>query len=148
MFSPRQIEQTVMKIRQRTALVNSCKFAGTSNAKTRRILFSSFLYLLFAWLFTLMPLFTRRQQTDLSYVYYTCLKRVYRCLYWKDFLFSVLYKEWSLEMRCIGYWEKYGKALSKSEDGQLLLEQLELCMHRQSWLSVYNWIWALRRSRR
>jgi len=102
------IEQTVM---------NSCKSAGASNSKTRRILFSSFEY----------PPFTTRQQTDLSRAYYTCLKRVYRCLR-------------SLEMRCIRYWERYGKALSKLEDGQLLLEQLELCTHGQSSLNGHNWI--------
>ncbi len=115
--------------------MNSCKFAGAPNAKTRRILFSSFVYQLFAWLFALVPLFTTRQQTDLSHAYYTCVKRVYRCLR-------------SLEMRCIRYWERYGKALSKLEDGQLLLEQLELCTHRQSCLNGHNWIWALRRNRR
>ena len=113
----KMIDQTLMKIRQRTALVNSCKFAGASNVKARRVLFSSFVYPLFAWLFALMPLFTRRQQMDLSHVYFTCLKRVYRCLHWEDFIFPVLYKEWSLEMRCIRYWQGYDKALSKSEDG-------------------------------
>ncbi len=142
------IDQVLMKIRQRTALVNSCKFAGVSNVKTKRILFSSFVYPLFAWLFALIPLFTRNQQSELSHTYFTCLKRVYRCLYWEDLLFSVLYKEWSLEMRCIKYCERYSKALSKSEDGQLLLEQLELCTHRQSWLNGNIAIWQVWRNQR
>ena len=110
------IKQTLMKIRQKTALMNSWRFAGASNTETRRILFSSFLFPLFTWLFALIPLFTTRQQSDLSHAYFTCLKRVYRCPYWEHFLFSVLYKELSIEMTCSKYWKKYCCALNKSKD--------------------------------
>lgn len=86
------IGQSLIKIRQRTALVNSCRFAGASSIKARRILFSAFVYPLFAWFFALIPLFTWRQQSDLSHVYFTCLRRTYRCLHWEHFIFAVLYK--------------------------------------------------------
>lgn len=124
------IDQSLMKIRQRTALVNSIRFSGMSCWSVRRTLFASFVSPLFSWLFALVPLFTIRQQAELSKRYSTCLKRVYRCLYWEHLIFSALYNEGSLARNCAKYWEKYCVALSNSEDGQLLLEQVEVGAHR------------------
>ncbi|CAF3380880.1 unnamed protein product [Rotaria socialis] len=123
------INYTLLKIRQRTTLVNVCKYAGVSSNEVRRILFST-------------------QQIDLSHAYFTCLKRVYRCLQWEDFIFSILYNECSLDVRCFKYWGKYLAALGKSEDGQLLLEQIELWAHRQSWLNGHSKIMSLRKNKR
>ncbi len=142
------IKQSLLKIRQRTAMVNNCRFAGVSSKEARRILFSAFVYPLFAWLFAMVPLFTYRQQSDLSRAYFSCLKRTYRCMYWEHFIFSVWFKEWSLEYRCLRYWKRYCKALSRSDDGQLLLEQLEIGSHRESWLNGNCKIWMVRRNRR
>jgi len=142
------IKQSLLKIRQRTAMINNCRFAGASSKETRRILFAAFVYPLFAWLFAMVPLFTYRQQSDLSHAYFSCLKRVYRCMHWENFFFAVWFKEWSLDFRCLRYWKKFCKALSRTEDGLLLLEQLELCTHRQSWLDGMGSIWMLRRNKR
>ena len=142
------INAAAAKIRQRTALVNSCKFSGASSSGVRRVLFDTFIAPLFTWLFALLPLFTAKQQNDLSHGYLTCLRRVYRCLYWENFLFTVLYNECTLETRCSQYWDKYCIALSKSEDGQLLLEQVEICALRQHWLDGNSRISALHRNKR
>jgi hypothetical protein len=61
---------------------------------------------------------------------------------------SSWYNEKSLEDRCFGYWQKYMKSLSKSEDGKLLLEQSQLNSHRSRWRDGLQWINCLYRSKR
>ena len=67
---------------------------------------------------------------EFNHLNYTLLKRVYRCQVWEDLIFSSMYNEKSLDDLCFIYWEKYAKALMKSKDGFLLLEQSTLNAHR------------------
>jgi len=49
---------------------------------------------------------------------------------------------------CFSYWEKYTKALSRSNDGFLMLEQSSLNSHRTNWQEGLGRIRCLYRSRR
>ena len=129
----RIIGMTKLRIRQQTSLIGLLKFSGSSSPALRRALFSSFALPFFTWLFALLPLFTNAQQTDLSHFYYTSLKRIYRCPYWEDFLFSSAYGERSLDDLCFIYWQKFYRAMSRSLDGRLLIEQSALNAHRARW---------------
>ncbi len=97
------ISKTRVKARQRTALVNSFTYGGTSSLKLRRILFSTFVLPHFTWLFGLFPLFTHTQRMELNHLYFTLLKRIYRCQYWNDFIFSLMYNERPLDDLCYTY---------------------------------------------
>ncbi len=114
----------------------------------RRVLFSTFVLPYFTWLFGIYPLFTDTQRMELNHLYFTLLKRVYRCQFWEDLLFSSIYNERTLDDLCFAYWEKYIKALSRSEDGYLLVEQSELNAHRSNWLDGAKRIHCLYRSKR
>jgi len=152
-FSPKlgwslMINKTVLKIRQRIGMINSCRLFGTTSIELRRVLFSCYVLPYFTWLFAIFPLFTECQRGFLSHFYFTCLKRTLHCLHWDDSFFSFVFKELSLENRCTRYWVKYLKALSASIDGDLLVEQLVLNDHRKEWLTGMNRIFGIRRSSR
>jgi hypothetical protein len=142
------IKKTRVTTRQRTALVNSFTYSGSSSIKLRRVLFSTFVLPYFTWLFGLFPLFTHTQRMELNHLYYTLLKRVYRCQHWEDFIFSLIYNERPLDDLCYSYWEKYFKALARSKDGFLLLEQSSLNVHRSLWQEGSESIRCLRKSKR
>jgi hypothetical protein len=142
------IGKTRVKTRQRTALINSFTYSGTSSTQLRRVLFSAFVLPHFTWLFGLYPLFTDTQRVNLNHLYFTLLKRVYRCQYWDDFIFSSMYNEKPLDDLCFKYWEKYTKALSRSNDGFLLMEQSSLNAYRSSWQEGGRRIRCLHRSKR
>ena len=142
------INKTRILVLQRTALINSFSYGGTSSAKLRRVLFSVFVLPHFTWLFGLFPLFTDTQRRELNHLYYTSLKRVYHCHYWEDFVFSLIYNEKPLDDLCYSYWEKYSKALSRSKDGFLLLEQSSLNTYQSLWQEGRERVHCLRRSRR
>lgn len=134
--------------RQRTSLINSFTYGGTSSTRLRRVLFSTFVLPHFTWIFALFPLITETQRRQVSHLYYTLLKRVYHAQQWDDFVFSYLYKERSLDDLCFSYWKKYIKSWSRSEDGFLLLEQSSLNAHRSRWKDGYDRIRCLSRSKR
>jgi hypothetical protein len=94
------ISKIRLKTRQRAALVNSFKYSGTSSTQLRRVLFSTFVQPHFTWLFSILPLFTGKQQRDLDHLYFVLLKRIYRCTYWDDFMFSIIYNERTLQDLC------------------------------------------------
>ena len=144
----RIIGGTRIRTRQRTALVNSVKVCGTTSLALRRALFSTFVLPIYTWLFALYPLFTAIQREELNHSYYTLLKRLYRCQQWGDFLFASLFGERSLDDRCFTYWEKYLKALEKTEDGFLLIEQHALNAHRSEWQTGRKSIMCMYRSKR
>jgi hypothetical protein len=142
------IQKTCLKVRQRTAMVNSFRYCGTASKELRRILFATFVSPYFTWIFALYPLFTETQRNKLNHLYFTLLKRMYRCQFWEDWFFSSWYNEKSLEDRCFTYWQKYMKSLSNSKDGELLLEQSQLNSHRSRWrdgLQRIKWIYRSRR---
>ena len=116
-------------------MINSTRISGSTSLALRKALFLSFVLPLFTWLFPLFPLFTDKQQQDLSHFYYTCLKRVMFCQHWNDQFFFFISNEISLEDRCRKYWDKYLIALADSTDGELLLEQANLNMYREAWIS-------------
>ena len=128
------ISRCYLKIRQRVGMINCIRFEGSTSAPLRRALFLSYVLPIFTWLFPLFPLFTTKQQQDLDHFYYTCLKRVLRCRYWADPLFAYLSNEKSLEDRCLNYWNKYLQTMAESTDGELILEQANLNVHRETWL--------------
>jgi hypothetical protein len=102
------IGKICLKTRQRTALINTFRVSGTSSRHLRRTMFSTFVLPYFTWLFSIFPLFTVKQRNNLNHLYFTLLKRVYRCQCWSDFVFSSLYNEKTLDDLCYVYWEKYG----------------------------------------
>ena len=112
------------------------------------MVFSTFVLLLFMWIFTLHPLFTEIQRSRLNHFYNTSLERVYRCLWWEDFFFSSAYSERSLDDLCYSYWEKYCKSMVTSLDGRLLIEQSCLNTHRNQWIDCRMGIRCLNRSKR
>jgi hypothetical protein len=59
-----------------------------------------------------------------------------------------MYNEKTLDDLCYAYWERYTKALEKSEDGYIILEQSELNTHRSNWLEGERRIHCLYRSKR
>ena len=142
------ISKARIKTRQRTAMINTFSVGGASSLKLRRILFSTFVLPHFTWLFGLFPLFTHTQRMELNHLYYTLLKRVYHRQCWQDFIFALLHNEKPLDDLCYKYWEKYLKALSRSEDGFLLLEQSSINAHRSLWQDGSKRIRCLHRSKR
>jgi hypothetical protein len=135
-------------IRERIAIVKSCRMFGTSSPTLRRILFSTYVMPLFTWLFAIFPLFTDCQKDDLSHFYFTCLKRTLEVFHWNDFLFSALFEEKTLDNLCYSYWERYRKVLNSSLDGSLLFEQLAWNTFREQWLDgnfVVKWVYRSRR---
>ena len=142
------IRKIQVKTRQQTALINSFRFSGTSSTQLRRVLFSTFTVPHFTWLFAVYPLFTDTQRRSLEHLYLTLLKRIYRCQCWEDLIFSSMYDEKPLEDLCYNYWEKYAKALARTNDGSLLLEQSALNTHRSKWQERKGSIRCLYRSKR
>ena len=63
-----------------------------------------------------------------------------------NFLFES--NEITLERRCRKYWDKYLEALAENEDGELLIREAALNIHRESWLDVEYTIQGLHRSKR
>jgi len=59
-----------------------------------------------------------------------------------------MYDEKTLDDLCYTYWERYIKALAKSEDGYLFMEQSELNTHRANWIEGRKRIHCLYRSKR
>ena len=90
------IEKCMLKIRQRIGLLNSFTIAGTTSSLLRKVLFHSYVLPIFTWLFPLSPLFSVKQQQDLSHFYYTCLERVMYCKQWSDSFFAFFSNEISL----------------------------------------------------
>ena len=127
------IRKTTLKIRERVNKIERFRLNGFTAPELRKALFSTFVLPLFVSLFPIFPLFTRRQQEDLSHLYFTCLKRVSFHLEWSDSLYSFVLNEISLEDRVSKYWEKYLKALSQSVDGYLLIEQANRNVYRNMW---------------
>ena len=142
------ISKSVLKIRQRIGMINSCRLYGTTSREFRRVLFSCYVLPIFTWLFAIFPLFSEGQRLFLSKFYYTCLKRVLHIQQWSNFFFAFALNEVSLENRCTRYWIKYIRALESSTDGDLLIEQLIFNSHREAWLSGKQRIFGLRRSKR
>ena len=121
----------MLKIRERIILINSFRFFGKTSIALRRALFSSFILPFFSWLYPLFPLFADAQRSSLSHFYLTCLKRIYFCLGMKDYLFTYLFDELSLDDRCVRYWNKYLVSLADSTDGSLIFERTCLNIFRQ-----------------
>ena len=142
------ITKSLIGIRQRTTLINQCKFAGASSPKLRRVLFTAYVFPLFSWLFALYPLFTENQRASLRHQYMVCLKRINHCLQWEDFIFSALFREPSLDYHATNYWRKYLRTLLNSSDGRMLLEQDPGASQRTAWLDGELKISGLRRSKR
>jgi hypothetical protein len=136
------------KIRQRVAIIKSCKMYGSSSAKFRRTLFSAYVRPLFTWLFAIFPLFTDLQKDDLSHFYMTCLKRTLRSPYWNDVIFASLTGEKTLENLCHSYWKRYKMALLQTTDGSLLFEQYNFNLFRSLWIDRSYQVKYIRRSRR
>ena len=138
------IDKSMLKIRQRIGMINSIRISGSTSLSLRKALFLSFVLPLFTWLFPLFPLFTDKQQQDLNHFYYTCLKRVMYCHQWSSYFFSFISNEISLEDRCRKYWDNYLVALASTVDGELILEQANLNVIRDTWLNKENKIkWCI-----
>ena len=118
------LQATKAKIAQRVAIVRACRINGSASRKMKRILFSSYVYPLFAWVFSIFPLLTDRQRDELSHYYFVCLKRCLGLSVWNDFYFSAAYNEKTLENLCHAYWNRYKVALARTTDGILLYERL------------------------
>ena len=142
------IGKSRLRTRQLTAMTNSFRFSGNSSLQMRRVLFSTFVMPYFTWLFGIYPLFTEIQRIELNHLYFTLLKRVYRCQYWEDFIFSSIYDEKPLDDLCYAYWTKYTKALAKTKDGFLLIEQSSLNANRSKWQEGAGPVRCLHRSKR
>ena len=142
------ISKTVLKIRQRIGMINSCRIYGTSSRELRRVLFSTYVLPFFTWLFAIFPLFSPCQRRYLSHFYLNCLKRVMHSQQWPEPLFMIAFNELSLENRCTRYWNKYLQAIADSKDGELLMEPLIVNTHRKNWLEGTHSVRWLRRSER
>jgi hypothetical protein len=142
------ISKSVVKIRQRISMINSCRVFGSTSPEFRKVLFSCYILPIFTGLFAIFPLFSKCQRSFLSRFYYTSLKRVLHCQHWSDFFFAFALNEVSLDNRCTRYWIKYLKGLANSIDGELLLEQFALNSHRDKWLKGDIKIRSLCRSKR
>ncbi len=136
------------KIRQRVAIVRSCRMYGSSSLKLKRILFSTYVLPLFTWLFSIFPLFSDCQKDDIGHFYFTCLKRTLGIPMWNDLIFAAIYNEKSFENLCFNYWCRFKKALMGSTDGFLLYEQSALNLYRKLWLDKKIVIKYIRRSKR
>ena len=62
------------------------------------------------------------------------LKRILFRQHWFDHLFFYFYNEISLEERGRKYWDKYITDLTESIDGELILEQANLNVSRETCL--------------
>ena len=142
------LRRTMLRVRQRVGMISSVRFAGSSSPQLRKALFLSYVLPLFTWLFPLFPLFTDKQQNEVNDFYLTCLKRVLGGRYWPNNLFSYMYKELTLEDRCLKYWNKYLIALSDSIDGKMIFEQAHFNVFREAWLRKENSISGVYRSKR
>ena len=69
------LKDTECKVRKRIALIKSFKLFGCSSLSLRKALFYSHVLPLFTWLYAIYPLFTRKQQEDLSKFFYSSLRR-------------------------------------------------------------------------
>ena len=142
------IGKTRIKTRQRTAVINSFRLNGASSRQLRRVLFEAFAFPHFTWLFGIYPLFTDTQRSDLTHLYFTLLKRILKCTYWDDRIFTTLYQERTLDDRCYSYWERYLGKLAILNDGYLLSEQSEVNANRSTWTNGELRIQCLYRSKR
>ena len=121
---------------------------GETSPTFRRVLFSSFVYPLFSWMFPIFPLFSATQRDELGHFYYTCVKRVLHCTEWDDCFFAFALDEITLADRCARYWDRYLIHLADSTDGSLLLEKASYNASRQAWLGNEFPIKGLHRSKR
>ncbi len=142
------IKDVQCKVRKRIALIRSFRLFGCSSPSLRKILFYSHVLPIFTWIYPVFPLFTSKQQDDLSKFYYSSLRRTLCCLDWNDNFFSYILDELSLENRCALYWNRYLHVLAVSTDGVLLLEKANLAEFRKSWLNKEFSIKGLNRSKR
>jgi hypothetical protein len=128
------IEKSMLKIRQRIAQIKSFRLFGKTSPSLRRILFFSYVYPLFVWLFPIYPLFTENQQQNLNHFYLVCFRRVLSCLHFNNDFVAYALDEKTLEDRCKVYWEKYFVALSDTTDGSLIFEVANTNFFREEWL--------------
>lgn len=137
-----------VKIRQRLAIIRTCKLHGTSSKEMRRILFISYVLPLFSWLFSIFPLMSNLQRDELGHFYLTCLKKCLGYSCWNDVIFMTLSNEVSLENRGVKYWKKFLSHLLKSTDGQILFEQQIWNRLRTSWIDYEYKVKGIHRSKR
>ena len=137
-----------LKIRQRVAIVRSCRMYGSTSPQFRKTIFSTYVRPLFTWLFGIFPLLTECQKDDLSHFYFVCLKRTIGGQLWNDILFASLFEERSLVNLCNKYWRKYSSALRNSTDGFLLFEQQSLNSIRSQWVDKEFPVKCIYRSKR
>lgn len=78
---------------QHTVLIMSYKVNDSTSWYLRYAQFSMFALPYFIWLFSALFLFTDTQQNYVNHVYFTLLKRIYRCQNWPDHVFVTLYNE-------------------------------------------------------
>ena len=142
------LQVTKAKIAQRVAIVRACRVNGTVSRKMKRILFKSYVFPLFAWLFGIYPLFTDRQRDELSHYYFVCLKRCIGLSVWNDFYFSAAFNEKTLENHCYSYWKRYRIVLDRTTDGLLLYERLVHEWYRDRWLTHELVVSHIHRSKR
>ncbi len=57
-------------------------------------------------------------------LYYTLLKRIHRCQYWVNFIFSSMYNERPLDDLCFTYWKK--------------IRPIQKCQQYRMQLRIYN----------
>ena len=126
----------MMKIRERVEKIRRFRLNGSSSPELRKALFLSFVLPLFTWLSPISPLFTRRQQEELSHFYFTCLKRISFHLEWPDPFYSFAFNEISLADHVSKYWVKYIKALSNSVDADTCLSNRLIGMY----IEACRWI--------
>jgi hypothetical protein len=81
------LKNTESKVRKRIALIKSFKLFGCSSPSLRKSLFCSHVLPLFSWIYPVYPLFTRKQQEDLSRFYYSSLRRTLCCHEWNESFF-------------------------------------------------------------
>ena len=135
------------KVRKRITLIKSFNLFGCSSLYLRKALFYSHVLPLFTWIYPIYPLFTRKQQDDLSKFYYSSLRRTLCCFEWNEYFISYVLDEISMEDRCFSYWNRFLKALSNSTDGNLIFEKANLAEIRKSWLDKEFSISGLRRAK-
>ena len=127
---------TKAKVMRSISLIKSFKIFGCSSPKLCLVLFYTFVFPIFSWIFSIFPLFTSFQQRSLSHFYYASIRRLLSCLHFNSILFSYCLDFSSLEDRCFNYWTRFLFSLSDSIDGDLFLEQAIhasfriKCLHR------------------
>src|SRR5262245_17120046 len=97
------IMRTMVKVRQQILLIKSFQVSGLSSPELSRALFSSFVLPFFTCIYSICPLFSDRQRSDLSHFYYTCLRRILGCFHWNEQLFAYALDEKPLDDRCLKY---------------------------------------------